>query len=82
MSTFEQKGGKLETPGDLYETSPFTRIVIIMNTRRKVEWLTNSLKLHKHNWTIMFSIVMEVPVFLFLVYVVLIYTNIFLIKEI
>merc|ERR1711957_981534 len=39
---------KLETLCDLYETLAITQSVIFANTRRKVDWLTDSMKARDH----------------------------------
>merc|ERR1711931_108053 len=46
----EKEEWKLETLTDLYETMTITQAVIFLNTRRKVEWLTN--KLHEKDFTV------------------------------
>jgi translation initiation factor 4A len=46
----EKEEWKLDTLCDLYETLTITQAVIFLNTRRKVEWLTN--KLHEKDFTV------------------------------
>ena len=41
---------KLETLSDLYETLTITQAVIFLNTRRKVDWLTE--KMHQKDFTV------------------------------
>jgi len=40
----EKEEWKLDTLCDLYETLTITQAVIFLNTRRKVDWLTERLK--------------------------------------
>jgi len=46
----EREEWKLDTLCDLYETLTITQAVIFLNTRRKVEWLTQ--KLHEKDFTV------------------------------
>merc|ERR1712002_169592 len=46
----EKEEWKLETLTDLYETMTITQAVIFLNTRRKVDWLTE--KLHEKDFTV------------------------------
>merc|ERR1712168_1063357 len=46
----EREEGKLDTLCDLYETLTITQAVIFLNTRRKVEWLTQ--RLHEKDFTV------------------------------
>jgi len=46
----EKEEWKLDTLCDLYETLTITQAVIFLNTRRKVEWLTQ--KLHEKDFTV------------------------------
>merc|ERR1712012_1282626 len=46
----EKEDWKLDTLCDLYETLTITQAVIFLNTRRKVEWLTQ--KLHEKDFTV------------------------------
>jgi len=46
----EREEWKLETLTDLYETMTITQAVIFLNTRRKVDWLTE--KLHEKDFTV------------------------------
>eukprot|EP00871_Galdieria_phlegrea_P006000 jgi/Galph1/888/GphlegSOOS_G5615.1 len=46
----EKEDFKLETLCDLYETLTITQAIIYVNTRRKVDWLTN--KLREHDFTV------------------------------
>lgn len=41
---------KLDTLCDLYETLTITQAVIFLNTRRKVDWLTE--KMHARDFTV------------------------------
>ena len=41
---------KLDTLCDLYETLTITQAVIFLNTRRKVDWLTE--KMHTRDFTV------------------------------
>lgn len=41
---------KLDTLCDLYETLTITQAVIFLNTRRKVDWLTE--KMHSRDFTV------------------------------
>lgn len=49
MSIFLQEW-KLDTLCDLYETLTITQAVIFLNTRRKVDWLTE--KMHARDFTV------------------------------
>lgn len=42
-SNVEREGWKLDTLWDLYETLTITRAVIFLNTRGKVDWLTEKM---------------------------------------
>ncbi|KAI3997143.1 hypothetical protein MKX01_008987 [Papaver californicum] len=44
----EEEEWKLETPCDLYETLAITQSVIFVNTRRKVDWLTDKMRIRDH----------------------------------
>merc|ERR1719284_1888053 len=46
----EKEGWKRDTLLDLYNTLTITQAVIFLNTRRKVEWLTQ--KLHEKDFTV------------------------------
>ena len=46
----EKEEWKLETLCDLYETLTITQAVIFCNTRRKVDWLTDSMQ--KRDFTV------------------------------
>lgn len=46
----EREDWKLETLCDLYDTLSITQAVIFCNTRRKVDWLTESM--HKRDFTV------------------------------
>uniref|UniRef100_A0A8C5A3M9 RNA helicase n=1 Tax=Gadus morhua TaxID=8049 RepID=A0A8C5A3M9_GADMO len=46
----EREEWKLETLCDLYETLTITQAVIFLNTRRKVDWLTD--KMHSRDFTV------------------------------
>ena len=46
----EQEEWKLDTLCDLYETLTITQAVIFINTRRKVDWLTE--KMHARDFTV------------------------------
>ena len=46
----EREEWKLDTLCDLYETLTITQAVIFLNTRRKVEWLTQ--RLHEKDFTV------------------------------
>merc|ERR1712150_349304 len=46
----EKEDWKFETLCDLYETMTITQAVIFLNTRRKVDWLTE--KLHEKDFTV------------------------------
>ena len=46
----EREGWKLDTLCDLYETLTITQAVIFLNTRRKVDWLTE--KMHARDFTV------------------------------
>jgi len=46
----EREEWKLDTLSDLYETLTITQAVIFLNTRRKVDWLTE--KMHQRDFTV------------------------------
>uniref|UniRef100_A0A2K5M2F4 RNA helicase n=1 Tax=Cercocebus atys TaxID=9531 RepID=A0A2K5M2F4_CERAT len=46
----EREEGKLDTLRDLYETLSITQAVVFLNTRRKVDWLTE--KMHAGDFTV------------------------------
>ena len=46
----EREEWKLDTLCDLYKTLTITQVVILCNTRRKVEWLTE--KMHARDFTV------------------------------
>lgn len=46
----EREEWKLDTLCDLYETLSITQAVIFCNTRRKVDWLTESM--HNRDFTV------------------------------
>lgn len=48
--TFVLQEWKLDTLCDLYETLTITQAVIFLNTRRKVDWLTE--KMHARDFTV------------------------------
>ncbi len=50
MLLFLLQEWKLETLCDLYETLTITQAVIFVNTRRKVDWLTE--KMHSRDFTV------------------------------
>ena len=56
---------KLETLCDLYETLTITQAVIFLNTRRKVDWLTE--KMHKKDFTVssmVSKLLLSIPAYL------------------
>ena len=64
----EREEWKLDTLCDLYETLTITQAVIFLNTRRKVEWLTDMLR--KKDFTVsslvslIFKMIVEIINFL------------------
>lgn len=50
VTSFYFQEWKLETLCDLYETLTITQAVIFVNTRRKVDWLTE--KMHSRDFTV------------------------------
>ena len=44
----EKEDWKLDTLCDLYETLAITQSVIFVNTRRKVDWLTDKMRARDH----------------------------------
>lgn len=50
FSFYGQQEWKLDTLCDLYETLTITQAVIFLNTRRKVDWLTE--KMHARDFTV------------------------------
>ena len=52
---------KLDTLCDLYETLTITQAVIFVNTRRKVDWLTE--KMHARDFTVSSMVSLQVSLF-------------------
>ena len=50
---------KLDTLCDLYETLTITQAVIFLNTRRKVDWLTE--KMHARDFTVSALVPPDLP---------------------